>query len=207
MAAQVKVSIPIDPQQEAEFDRAFELLRGLVDWSAADREFPMRGNAVYTTSVVLWMLVSQRMNPEGSLESAVKRLIDTQPDLLPRNKRVLEKTLSAGTASYSRARTRLPSDAATWFAQRVSQSLIDATAPSWNGRRVYLVDGTTITLAPEPVLRREFPPATNQHGVGVWPVALLVALLVVAHELASGAALLPAVGAKFVCTKSASMIR
>ena len=103
MAAQVKVSIPIDPQQEAEFDRAFELLRGLVDWSAADRAFPMRGNAVYTTSVVLWMLVSQRMNPEGSLESAVKRLIDTQPEILPRNKRVLEKTLSAGTASYSRA--------------------------------------------------------------------------------------------------------
>ena len=43
MAAQVKVSIPIDPQQEAEFDRALELLRGLVDWSAADRAFPMRG--------------------------------------------------------------------------------------------------------------------------------------------------------------------
>ena len=55
------------------------------------------------------------------------------------------------------------------------------------------MDGTTITLAPEPALRREFPPATNQHGVGVWPVALLV----MTHELASGAALLPAVGAMY----------
>ena len=71
--------------------------------------------------------------------------------------------------------------------------LIAATAPSWNGRRVYIVDGTTITLTPEPALRREFPPASNQHGVGVWPVALSV----VAHELASGAALLPAVGAMY----------
>ena len=193
MAARIPVKVPIDPQQDAEFDRAFELLRELVDWSAADREFPMRGNAVYTTSVVLWMLVSQRMNPERTLESAVKRLIETQPDFLPCNKRVFEKTLSNGTGSYSRARTRLPREAAKWFAERVSQSLSDATAPSWDGRRVYLVDGTTITLAPEPVLRREFPPATNQHGVGVWPVALLA----VAHELASGAALLPAVGAKF----------
>ena len=193
MAARIPVKVPIDPQQDAEFDRAFELLRELVDWSAADREFPMRGNAVYTTSVVLWMLVSQRMNPEASLESAVKRLIDTQPDFLPRIKRVLEKTLWHRTGSYSRARTRLQREAAEWFARRVSESLIEATAPSWDGRRVYLVDGTTITLAPEPVLRREFPPATNQHGVGVWPVALLV----VAHELASGAALLPAVGAKF----------
>ena len=87
----------------------------------------------------------------------------------------------------------MPREAAQWFAQRVSQSLIDATVPSWKGRRVYTVDGTTITLAPEPALRREFPPATNQHGVGVWPVALLV----MTHELASGAALLPAVGAMY----------
>ena len=193
MAARISVQVPIDPQQDEEFDRALELLRELVDWSAADREFPLRGNAVYLTSVVLWMLVSQRMNPERSLESAVKRLIDTPPDFLPKNKRVLEGTLSENTGAYSRARTRLQPDAARWFAQRVSQSLIDATAPSWNGRRVYTVDGTTITLAPEPALRREFPPASNQHGVGVWPVALLV----VAHELASGAALLPAVGAMY----------
>ena len=193
MAARIVVKVPIDPQQDAEFDRAFELLQELADWSAADVEFPRRGNAVYTTSVVLWMLVSQRMNPERSLESAVKRLIQTQPDFLPKNKRVSEKTLSNRTGGYSRARTRLQRDAAKWFAQRVSQSLIDATVPSWKGRRVYTVDGTTITLAPEPALRREFPPATNQHGVGVWPVALLV----MTHELASGAALLPAVGAMY----------
>lgn len=193
MAARVKVDFPVDPARDAEFDRAFELLRDLVDWSAADQQFPMRGNAVYTTGVVLWMLVSQRMAPERSLESAVKRLIDTQPDFLPRNKRITKKTLSNATGGYSRARSRLQREAAKWFAERVRDSLIEATAPSLDGRRVYLVDGTTITLAPEPVLRREFPPASNQHGAGVWPVALLV----VAHELSSGAALIPSVGAMY----------
>lgn len=188
-----KVRVPIDPLQDQEFDQAFELLRELVDWSAVDREAPVRGNAVYTTRVVLWMLVSQRMNPEASLEAAVKRLLDSQPDFLPRNKRVIEKTLSARTGSYSRARSRLPLRVAQWFAEHVSQSLIDLTAPSFQGRRAYLLDGTTMTLAPEPVLRRAFPPASNQHGEGVWPVALLV----LAHELASGAALLPAVGAMY----------
>jgi hypothetical protein len=79
------------------------------------------------------------MNPEAPLESAVKRLIDTQPDFLPCNKRVLEGTLSDGTGSYSRARSRLPRQAAQWFAQRVSQSLIDAGVPSFDGRRVYLL--------------------------------------------------------------------
>ena len=193
MAARVKVHFPVDPSRDAEFDRAFDLLRDLVDWSAADQQFPVRGNAVYTTGVVLWMLVSQRMAPERSLESAVKRLIDTQPDFLPRNKRLTQKTLSNATGGYSRARSRLQREAAEWFAQRVRDSLIEATAPSFDGRRVYMVDGTTITLAPEPVLRRAFPPASNQHGVGVWPVALLV----VAHELSSGAALIPSVGAMY----------
>ena len=106
MAARVKVHLSLDPSRDAEFDRAFELLRDLVDWSAADQQFPRRGNAIYTTRVVLWMLVSQRMAPERSLESAVKRLIDTQPDFLPRNKRVTQKTLSKATGGYSRALIR-----------------------------------------------------------------------------------------------------
>lgn len=122
MAARVKVHFPVDPSRDAEFDRAFELLRDLVDWSAVDQEFPVRGNAVYTTGVVLWMLVSQRMSPERSLESAVKRLIDTQPDFLPDNKRLTEKTLSKATGGYSRARSRLQREAAPWFAERVRDS-------------------------------------------------------------------------------------
>ena len=79
------------------------------------------------------------MSPERSLESALKRLIQTQPDFLPQNKRVSEKTLSNRTGSYSRVRTRLQRDAAECPAQRVSQSLIDGTASSWQGRRVYTV--------------------------------------------------------------------
>jgi hypothetical protein len=42
-------------------------------------------------------------------------------------------------------------------------------------------------------LKTAFPPASNQHGPGVWPIAHLV----VAHELESGCALPPQLGAKF----------
>lgn len=191
MAASRK--IPVDPARNAEFERAFELLTQLVDLRQIDGQFPLRGNAVYCNSVVLWMLVYQRMNPDSSLEAAVKELIQSQPDLLPRNKRLTEGTLSTNTGAYSKARSRLPLSAARSLTERVSQSLIDATPPSLDGRRMFLVDGTTITLAPEPELRQEFPPASNQYGTGVWPVALLV----VAHELASGAALLPEVGPQY----------
>lgn len=191
MAAKKKV--PVDPSRDAQFDLAFERLTGLVDLSLANELHPVRGNAVYTSSVVLWMLVYQRMNPDTSLEAAVKKLIDSRPDFLPDNKRIIEGTLSTNTSSYSQARSRLPCNVAEWFAGEVSRSLIHASSPTLGQRRVFLFDGTTITLAPEHELQQAFPPASNQHGEGVWPVALLV----VAHELASGAALLPEVGAMY----------
>jgi hypothetical protein len=191
MAARDKV--PANSVADAEFDQAFGLLEQLVDLSQANQLAPLRSNAVYLTSVVLWMLVYQRMNPDSSLEAAVKLLIESRPGLLPDNQRVTGETLSTNTGAYSRARSRLPLEAARWLAEQVSQSLIDASPPTFDGRRVFLFDGTTITLAPEEELQRQYPPASNQHGAGVWPVALLV----VAHELASGAALVPAVGAMY----------
>jgi hypothetical protein len=185
--------VPVDSDQDARFDQAFERLTQLVDLRQADALHPVRGNSVYLSSVVLWMLVYQRMNPDTSLEAAVKKLIEARPDFLPRNKRVQDGTLSTNTSTYSQARSRLPLEVAEWFAAQVSWSLIEASSPTLNGRRAFLIDGTTLTLAPEPQLQRAFPPASNQHGEGVWPVALLV----VAHELASGAALVPEVGAMY----------
>lgn len=169
MAAGRKV--PVDPDREAQFDLAFERLAQLVDLQHADELHPVRANAVYISSVVLWMLVYQRMNPDASLEAAVKKLIHSRPDFLPENKRVSEGTLSSNTSTYSQARSRMPLSVAEWFAGAVSQSLIDATEPTFGQRRVFLFDGTTITLAPEEELQQAFPPASNQYGEGVWPVA------------------------------------
>ena len=77
--------------------------------------------------------------------------------------------------------------------ERISQTLIDAASPSFEGRRVFLIDGTTLTLAPTPELQAAFPPAVNQFGPGVGPIAQLV----LTHELASGTTLVPQVGTMF----------
>jgi hypothetical protein len=185
--------VPVDAQSDARFDKAFELLKDRFDLALADERHPVRGNSVYTTSVVLWMLVYQRMNPDASLEAAVKKMIESKPDFLPDNKRVNEGTLSSNTSGYSAARSRMPLEAAGWFAKQVSQSLIDATQPTFKKRRVFTLDGTTMTLPAEPALRKAFPPASNQYGKGVWPVMLMT----VCHELSSGAALIPEVGAMY----------
>jgi len=181
---------PSDSRWDVEFDRAFEQLSQLVDFDDVDRMFPVAPNGIYTTALVLWMLVYQRMSSDSSLEAAVKKMIEARPVFLRPNKRVEEGTLSSATGTYSRARTRMPLEAAKWLAEGVSQSLIDASPPTYRGRRIFMLDGTTVTLAPEEELQQQFPPASNQFGEGVWPVVLLV----VAHEMASGAALIPEVG-------------
>lgn len=105
-----KPKIAFTDTQAAEIDRAFELLSELVDLRDADTIHPMRHNAVYTTSVILWMLVYQRLKPDASLEAAVKHLLETRPSYLPTNKRLSDGTLSTATGGYSAARSRLPLD-------------------------------------------------------------------------------------------------
>lgn len=177
-------------EQLAEFGQAFELLGSFVDLVQADELQPLGPGAIYKTSIVLWLLVYQRLNKNATLETAVKQLIDTAHALHCNNKRIRKKTLSAGTGSYSDARQRLAVETAEWFARAVSDSIVATAPPSLGKRRVFVIDGTTITLAPVRALRAAFPPCSNQHGKGVWPVALLL----VSHELESGCAMQPEIG-------------
>jgi hypothetical protein len=58
------------------------------------------------------------------------------------------------------------------------------------GRRVFAVDGTTLTLAPTPALRAAYPPGGNRHGPSAWPLLQLA----VAHDLVTGLAVRPEFG-------------
>jgi len=144
---------------------------------------------VYTHGVVLWMLVLQRLGGGLSLNAVVSHLINHDGDLLPDNRRVQEHTLSDSSSAYSQGRKRLPMQTILGFSNGICDHLASISPPLIDGRRIFLLDGTTITLAPTPALRETFPPATNQFGSTVWPVAQLM----VANELQSGCALLPQV--------------
>lgn len=172
---------------------AYELLKQWTDIGEADVFEELGPAAVYKTSVVLWLMLFQRLNPKASLRDAVLHFVETAPAELKTNKRLRQGSLSTKSSTYSDARHRLSLEAARWFEQRVSASIIDSTAPSFNNRRVFLLDGTTFTLAPTAELQEAYPPASNQHGQGVWPIAYVV----LAHELSSGVALPPEIGAMY----------
>jgi len=176
-----------------EFSTAIGMLRDLVPDDILDKVQPTSPTAVYTTMVTLWMMVLQRLGGGKTLNAVVKEVLAHSREMLPDNKRLREGTLSETSGAYANARTRLKMETVKFFADRVCDSLIGQSSPWFDGRLAFLLDGTTMTLEPTPALKRAFPPATNQHGESVWPVALLL----VAHEIQSSCALPPEIGAMY----------
>jgi hypothetical protein len=155
---------------------------------------PRAAQTVYTPWVVTWLLVFQRLNGNATLNDAVSEFILRFPqEAVPDCKRGREHTISANSGAYSTARSTLDSRVLYWAADNVFNSLSNTYLPSWHDRRAFILDGTTARLPPTRALRVAFPPATNQHGSSPWPILHLA----VAHELASGLAVLPQYGPKY----------
>lgn len=176
-----------------EFTSAVEMLRQLLPDEELDRIQPTGAAAVYTTIVTHWMMTLQRLGGGKAQNAIVKDVLAHSRELLPDNRRLREDTLSITSGAFADARSRLHMSTVEFFANRVCDTLIHPSPPWFDGSRAFIFDGTTITLAPTPELKAAFPPATNQHGESVWPVALLL----VAHELQSSCALPPEIGAMY----------
>lgn len=148
--------------------------------------------AVYTTLATVWMMILQRLGGGLSMKAVVKDALLHGREFFPQNKRVREATLSTRDTAFSDARQRLKLDTVTHLLESVSSSFINTYA-SPGERSVFIVDGTTLTTAPTKDLKQAFPPSINQHGESVWPTVMML----VAHELRSGCALVPEIGAMY----------
>src|SRR5580658_293586 len=151
---------------------------------------------VYTDRVVMWLMVMQRLQGMGTLESGVLELIRGLPASfwpLPckRIRMVLEgkAVLSDNTGSYNEARQSLPREVVEQSFDCVFQGWIQqaqARVPT-AGRQSFFLDGTTVRAPHTAELSQAYPPATNQHGESHWPVLRML----VAHDLDTGLALRP----------------
>lgn len=182
-----------DPTSAAELGAALDQFRSLIDPRMLEELQPVGPASVYTPWVTVWLLVYQRLNRNATLATAVVELLQSLESFAVTNKRAREGTLSSGTGSYSRSRSRLRSDVADAVADHVADAVAGTSAPSWSGRRVFILDGTTVTLSSQKALRERWPAGRNQYGENTWPIPLLV----VAHELESGAAIRPEIGAMY----------
>jgi hypothetical protein len=184
-------------ENERNFSKARQLLVDLIalpDLQAVfDDEDCYDAKRVYTQAPTLALLVLQRLGGGLAMTAAVQELIKHHRDLLPKNRRVLEGTLSENNSAYNQARQKLPLQKVEAFSGAICDHLAANSKSVWQGRRVMILDGTTITLPPTPELKKAFPPATNQHGESAWPVAMLM----IASELATGCVLVPEVDAMY----------
>jgi len=135
---------------------------------------------IYTPLVTLWVFLSQVLSADHSCRAAVARLI---AHLISQG----EKPCSAQTGAYCQARERLPEKFFADVACSVGRSLDAKADPQWlwKGRRVYMFDGTTVTMPDTPENQEEYPQVYNQKpGLG-FPIARVGAMI----SLACGAIL------------------
>jgi hypothetical protein len=133
---------------------------------------------IFSPLVTLWVFLGQVLSADHSCRAAVARL---RAHRLARGQR----PCSAQTGAYCQARKRLPESFFADVARSVGRRL-DAQAEKrwlWQGRRVYLFDGTTVTMPDTPENQAAYPQVYNQKpGLG-FPIARLGALI----SLACGA--------------------
>jgi Transposase DDE domain len=131
----------------------------------------------------IWGFLSQVLSEDHSCRDAVARIIAHRAV-------VGLETCSPNTASYCNARGRLPIEVLSTLARRTAVELQAAATAEWkwNGRSVFIADGSTVSMPDTPENQAAYPqPPTQQSGVG-FPLARVVVLLSLAtgacHDLA-----------------------
>jgi hypothetical protein len=126
---------------------------------------------VFSPLVTLWTFLGQVLSADHSCRAAVARLIVHR---LSRG----QSPCSAETGAYCQARKRLPEKFFSAVACLVGRALDAKAKPGWlwKGRRVYMFDGTTVTMPDTPENQEAYPQVYNQKpGVG-FPIARIGAI-------------------------------
>lgn len=150
-------------------------------------------DGIYSTSVVVWLMIWQRLHGNQSLAAAVQHLLQGGArDLVSDCQRWTRDEVSAATGGYCQARQKLPKLIASEVMDRIVKQLQAEMQEGWEGLRrpVFLIDGSTLQLKHAAELVQAFSPGRNQHGENHWPVMQIV----VFHDVFSGLALRPSWG-------------
>jgi hypothetical protein len=133
---------------------------------------------VYTPLITLWTFMTQVLDSDHSCRKAVRSLIAF---LVSQG----QPAVSADTSNYCKARKRLPLNFIVRLVRKIAELLDEKACPQWrwNGREVYLVDGSSASMPDTTENQRAYPqPANQKAGVG-FPLARFVAII----SLATGA--------------------
>jgi putative transposase len=157
----------------------------------AEADFAQDEEDVYTPALTLWAFLSQALHAKEmrSCAAAVARVVVLLVALG-------QEPCSDNTGAYCRARAKLPAA----VIRRLTTDLADGCEGRlprrwlWKGRRVYLVDGTTVSMPDTAANQAAYPQADTQaEGLG-FPIARVVVLLSLATAMVQGMAMGPYAG-------------
>ncbi len=126
----------------------------------------------FTPEVTMWAFLSQVMDDDQSQQAAVSRVIAaavSKGDEPP----------SANTSAYSQARSRLPENSLSELTREAAKQMELDIPPEWlwNGLRIKLVDGSTISMPDTAENQAIYPqPDSQKPGLG-FPIARIVAII------------------------------
>jgi hypothetical protein len=138
---------------------------------------------LFSPVTTIWGFLSQVLSEDHSCRDTVSRIIAHRATAgLP--------VCSPNTASYCNARGRLPTVVLRTLAKRTAQELQAGAADAWkwNGRNVFIADGSHVSMPDTPENQAAYPqPPQQQPGLG-FPLARIAVLLSLAtgacHDLA-----------------------
>jgi hypothetical protein len=135
---------------------------------------------IYPPLVTLWVFLSQVLSADHSCRAAVARLIAHR---ISKGQR----PCSPETGAYCQARKRLPEAFFSSVARQTGRALEKNVDRKWlwKHRRVYVYDGSSVSMPDTPENQRDYPqPDTQKRGLG-FPKARIAAIF----SLACGAVL------------------
>ena len=153
-------------------------IRGVLDEHGVEYR-----DRVFGPVTTIWGFLSQVLSDDHSCRDAVARVIAHRAASG-------DPVCSPNTASYCNARGRLHTGVLRTLARRTAQQLQAAAADEWqwNGRRVFIADGSHVSMPDTPKNQAAYPqPSAQRPGLG-FPLARVAVLLSLAtgacHDLA-----------------------
>jgi hypothetical protein len=138
---------------------------------------------VFSPATTIWGFLSQVLSEDHSCRDAVSRIIAHRAA-----KGIT--VCSPNTASYCNARSRICTSVFSALARRTAQELQTSIDDQWkwNGRSVFIFDGSSVSMPDTPENQQEYPqPPQQATGLG-FPLARIGVLLSLAtgacHDLA-----------------------
>ena len=127
---------------------------------------------IFTPHVTLWAFLSQVIDEDQSQQAAVSRVV---AEFIAGG----EEPPSNNTSAYSQARSKLSEALLSGLVRDSARQLVAETPTEWlwNGHKVKLVDGSTVSMPDTPANQGAYPQLkTQKPGVG-FPIARVVVLV------------------------------